>query len=101
MKLSQQIKATINFKFSFLKTSFGNRPFRLLDVGGGNHSASRIKRIFDRCEYYGLDVDRNYNYSEEDFRLMEDFYEVDLTRLDYSMIPGQFFDGIWMAHVVE
>jgi SAM-dependent methyltransferase len=101
MNILQQVKATINFKFGFLKTSFQNKPFRLLDVGGGNHSASRIKSIFENCEYYGLDVDRNYNYSEEDFRLMKAFYEVDLTKLDYAMIPDLFFDGIWMAHVVE
>src|SRR5687768_1904793 len=101
MKISQLVKATINFKFRFLKISFRSRPFKLLDVGGGNHSASRIKSIFHQCEYYGLDVDRNYNYSEQDFRLMKEFYEVDLTELNFPMIPNNFFDGIWMAHVVE
>ena len=101
MNLKKRIKATINFKFRFLKNSFDNKPFKLLDVGGGNHSASRIKSLFTHCEYYGLDVDRNYNYSEEDFRLMKDFYELDLTQLNYDIIPDHFFDGIWMAHVVE
>ena len=101
MNLKQRIKAAINFKFRFLEKSFDNKPFKLLDVGGGNHSASRIKGIFHHCDYYGLDIDRTYNYSEEDFRLMKDFYELDLTQLNYNIIPDNFFDGIWMAHVVE
>ncbi len=101
MNFTQRVKATINFKFSFLKRSFGNRSFRLLDVGAGNHSASRIHAIFPACEYHGLDMDKTYNNSEEDFKVMKDFYELDLTKLDYSIIPGNFFDGIWMAHVIE
>jgi SAM-dependent methyltransferase len=76
-------------------------PFKLLDVGAGNHSASRISSLFPHCEYYGLDLDKNYNNSENDFKVMKDFYELDLTKLDYSIIPDQYFDGIWMAHVIE
>jgi hypothetical protein len=48
-------KKQINFKFSFLNRSFGNKPFKLLDVGAGNHSATRITTAFPACEYYGLD----------------------------------------------
>lgn len=101
MNFIQRVKATINFKFSFLKRSFGTGSFRLLDVGSGNHSASRIHGIFPACSYYGLDMDKTYNNSEEDFKVMEDFYQLDLTTLDYSIIPDNFFDGIWMAHVIE
>ncbi|MEO6000223.1 MAG: methyltransferase domain-containing protein [Chitinophagaceae bacterium] len=101
MNLTQRVKATINFKFSFLKRSFGSESFRLLDVGAGNHSASRIHAIFPACEYYGLDMDTTYNNNEEDFSVMKDFYELDLTKLDYSIIPDHFFDGICMAHVIE
>jgi SAM-dependent methyltransferase len=101
MDITQRLKASINFKFSFLKRSFGNGSFRLLDVGAGNHSASRIHKIFPACLYYGLDMTKLYNNSEEDFKVMQDFYELDLTKLDYSIIPDNFFDGIWMAHVIE
>src|SRR5687768_8419051 len=101
MSVRTTLRRIINFKFSFLRRSFDNRPFRLLDVGSGNHSASRITEIFPSCEYFGLDMDKNYNNSPEDFKVMKDFYEVDLTRLDYSMIPDNYFDGIWMAHVIE
>lgn len=101
MNFIQIFRAAINFKFSFLKRSFGNKPFRLLDVGAGNHSASRIVSIFPNCQYYGLDRDKNYNNSARDFEVMKDFYELDLTALDFSIIPDHYFDGIWMAHVIE
>lgn len=84
-----------------MRKSFGNKPFKLLDVGAGNHSASRIKALFPNCEYYGLDMNKDYNNSEADFALMKGFYEVDLTLLDYSSVPDNYFDGIWMAHVIE
>ncbi|MEJ7768727.1 MAG: class I SAM-dependent methyltransferase [Chitinophagaceae bacterium] len=101
MNYLSSLKASINFKFSFLKRSFGNRHFKLLDVGSGNHSASRIHALFPKSDYYGLDMTRDYNNSPEDFKAMKDFYELDLTTLDYSIIPDVFFDGIWMSHVIE
>lgn len=88
-------------KFIFLKRSFGDKPFRLLDIGAGNHSASKTKKVFPRCEYYGVDMERGYNNDEHDFRLMSGFYEMDLTKLDFSSIPDNYFDGIWMVHVIE
>jgi len=84
-----------------MQKSFADKPFKLLDVGAGNHSASRIVSLFPNCEYYGLDRDKTYNNSRHDFNVMKDFYELDLTALDYAIIPNQFFDGIWMAHVIE
>ena len=101
MSLISTIKSIVNFKFSFLRRSFNNRSFRLLDVGAGNQSASRIQAVFPNCQYYGVDIDKNYNNREADFQVMKDFYELDLTALDYSIIPDDFFDGILMAHVIE
>ena len=97
----QYLKKIINFKFRFLLKSFGDKPFLLLDVGAGNHSASRIATLFPACTYYGLDIDKQYNNNDQDFAVMKDFYELDLTQLDYSIIPDNHFDGIWMAHVIE
>jgi len=91
----------VNFKFRYIRKSFGDRPFKLLDVGAGNHSASRITSLFPHCEYYGLDRDKHYNNDPRDFSAMKAFYELDLTLLDYSKIPDHYFDGIWMAHVIE
>lgn len=101
MNISRFIRSSVNFKFLHLRRSFHDRPFRLLDVGAGNHSATRIKKVFPNCEYYGLDLDKNYNNDNSDFSVMKDFYEIDLTKLDYHIIPDQYFDGIWMAHVIE
>jgi len=84
-----------------MKRSFGTKPFRLLDIGAGNHSASKIKSVFPQCEYHGVDMERDYNNSASDFQLMTAFYEMDLTRLEMSVIPDDYFDGIWMVHVIE
>jgi SAM-dependent methyltransferase len=88
-------------KFSYLQRSFGNKPFNLLDIGAGNHSASKTKRLFPNCRYFGLDLDKSYNNSPEDFAVMEEFYEMDLTRLQFDSLPDGHFDGIWVVHVIE
>jgi len=101
MSFIRNIKIAVNFKFRHIQKSFGNKPFTLLDVGAGNHSASRIKGLFPQCSYYGLDLNKDYNNSEADFNCMAGFYELDLTKLDYNIIPDEHFDGICMAHVIE
>ena len=97
----KKITRGFNSKFLFLKKSFGNKPFKLLDIGVGNHSASKTTFLFPNCEYYGVDLDKHYNNSEEDFEVMKDFYEMDLTKLDFHLLPDNFFDGIWIVHVIE
>lgn len=101
MSILRFAKRRVNVKFNFLRKGFGDRPFTLLDVGAGNHSASKTTKLFPQCAYYGLDIDRHWQYGESDFRAMKDFYELDLTKLHYSIIPDAFFDGILMAHVIE
>jgi SAM-dependent methyltransferase len=98
---SKRFLRSANSKFIFLKKSFGNRPFKLLDIGAGNHSASKTVFLFPACEYYGVDLNKNYNNSEEDFKAMKGFYEMDLTKLDFTSIPDAYFDGIWIVHVIE
>ena len=88
-------------KFIYLRRAFGKKPFRLLDIGAGNHSATKAKRVFPACEYHGVDMEKDYNNSENDFKLMDAFYEMDLTKLDFSSIPDNYFDAILMAHVIE
>ncbi len=95
------IKRTVNIKFNHINKVCGNNSFNLLDVGAGNQSASKTMSLFPKCNYYGLDLDMNTNYIEEDFKKMKHFYQIDLTKLDYSEIPDYFFDYINMAHVVE
>lgn len=97
----QAFASSLITKFSFLKRAFGIQPFRLLDIGAGNHSASKAKKVFPQCEYHGVDMERDYNNSDADFKLMDAFYEMDLTRLDFSAIPDNYFDAIQIAHVIE
>jgi len=93
--------STFVYKISYLQKSFGKKPFKLLDIGAGNHSASKIKKVFPQCEYHGVDLEKDYNNSSEDFSLMKAFYEMDLTKLDMSSIPDNYFDAILMAHIIE
>lgn len=93
-----------------------NRPFYLdkvigylpakdvsvLDVGCGTHSASIIKKFLPHAKYYGLDKDTSYLISEKDLSLMEKFYEIDLNNTEaLTQIPGNFFDIVFMNHVLE
>jgi SAM-dependent methyltransferase len=48
-----------------------------------------------------VDLDKEYNNDAKDFEAATGFYELDLTKLDYSVIPDDFFDFIRMAHVIE
>lgn len=88
-------------KFIYLKRAFGNKPFRLLDIGAGNHSATKAKTVFKNCEYHGVDREKDYNNTGDDLKQMDAFYEMDLTRLDFSSIPNNYFDALLMVHVIE
>ena len=95
------IKRKVNIKFNYINNAFGNNSFTMLDVGAGNHSASKTKQVFPNCTYYGLDMDKETSYSAADFEVMHTFYEIDLTLLNLDSIPDHFFDYINMAHVIE
>lgn len=89
------------FKFREVIRRFGRGPFRMLDVGAGNHSATLARRWFPRCHYTGLDRERDYHNDAADFAAMDAFIELDLTTLALDPIPSGAFDVILMAHVVE
>ena len=97
----QKFASSFVSKINFLQRSFGKKDFRLLDIGAGNHSATKIKSVFPGCEYHGVDMEKSYNNSEEDLNAMHTFYQLDLTKLNFSSIPDRYFDGIWMVHVIE
>lgn len=89
------------YKFRELRRRFGQRPFSLLDIGAGNHSASTTHRWFPSCRYSGVDRERGYHNDPRDFELMAEFFELDLTALDFSVIPDGRYDAILLAHVIE
>ena len=88
-------------KFYYLQRSFGQKKFSLLDVGAGNHSASKTKKLFPNCRYSGIDLNRDFNNDETDFAVMDAFYEMDLTLLQFGTIPNDHFDLIRMTHIIE
>jgi SAM-dependent methyltransferase len=89
------------YRFREIRRRFGTRPFRWLDVGAGNHSASLAKRWFPRCHYAGIDRERGYNNDAADFAAMDEFFELDLTRLEFAAIPDAGYDVLLLAHVIE
>jgi len=91
----------IPHRFREVRRRYGRRPFRLLDVGAGNHSASLAKRWFPGCHYAGIDRDRNYHNDAADFAAMDEFFEMDLTRLEFGAIPDTGYDVLMLAHVIE
>lgn len=92
---------TLPAKYRFLNKLFKQGAFVLLDIGAGNHSASKTKKWFPNCEYHGLDLNKNYNNDENDFKLMHSFYELNLEDLNLDSVPNAHFDFIMMAHVIE
>lgn len=92
---------TLPAKYKYVQKYFGERSFRLLDIGAGNHSASKTKAWFPACEYHGVDLDKNYNNDAADFACMHAFYEMNLEQLKFDAIPDNYFDFILMAHVIE
>ena len=88
-------------KFRFIHSLFKNQTFNLLDVGAGSHSATKTKAVFPNCNYHGIDITRSYENDDADFKAMSGFYEMDLTQLQFSTIPENYFDVIMMSHIIE
>lgn len=73
----------------------------ILDVGAGSHSASIIKQWLPKCKYAGIDITKDYQNDESDFNAMDEFFEMDLTKLNFEAIPENKYDLIIMSHVIE
>jgi len=100
IKMKQYLQRQIP-KFYYLRKCFGTKGFTLLDIGSGNHSASKTTRLFPNCTYHGVDLQKDFNNDETDYASMADFFEMDLTLLDFDKIPDNYYDFIRMAHVIE
>ena len=89
------------YRFKDLLRRFGGSRFSLLDIGAGNHSASLAKLWFPACHYAGVDRTRDYGNDAADFAAMDEFYELDLTTLEFGAIPDGAYDALLLAHVIE
>lgn len=88
------------YRFKVLATEHAGSGGKVLDVGCGSHSPTVTRRWLPDCTYHGVDV-TNYGNDENDFRIMEKYYEIDLSREPLTAIPDSFFDIIIMSHVIE
>src|ERR1035437_6719970 len=89
------------FKIQLAQKYLLNNEPAILDVGAGSHSASITKKWLPKCHYTGIDISKNYDNDESDFKLMDEFIEMDLTKLDFEKIPENNYDMIVMSHVIE
>lgn len=90
-------------RLDLLDRWINKKSVKILDVGCGNHSATLTKKYYPNCLYYGLDRDKYYNNNEKDFKFMEKFYTVDLSKScdKLKKIPNDFFDCIILSHIIE
>lgn len=96
------LRKYITFKFFKIRKYFNkNDKIRILDIGAGNHSASKTKELFVNCEYWGVDKYSDYANSVDDINIMDRFCKMDLTMLQFEGLPDDYFDVIIMAHVIE
>jgi 2-polyprenyl-3-methyl-5-hydroxy-6-metoxy-1,4-benzoquinol methylase len=80
------------------------RP-HILDVGCGNHSPSKMKRLFPDSFYTGVDI-AEYNISQEDKDVADNLYILNCDPTDFAKqldraIPNNESDIAVMKHVIE
>ncbi|MEK9726950.1 MAG: class I SAM-dependent methyltransferase [Candidatus Margulisiibacteriota bacterium] len=88
------------FRFNYFYPKNKRAPLIILDIGCGNQSPSVTKKYFPNCIYHGVDREI-YNNSSDDITLIDKYYELDLEVNDLDEIPDNYYDLIFMAHVIE
>jgi SAM-dependent methyltransferase len=89
------------FRLKTLGKFTDTKDLKILDIGSGSHSSTITKKWLPNCQYTGVDRDVSYDNTEEDIQNMDEFFQLDLTELDYSKIPDDTYDVIIMSHVIE
>jgi ubiquinone/menaquinone biosynthesis C-methylase UbiE len=89
------------FKIKLAQKYLAKKDLFILDAGAGSHSASITKKWLPECHYTGIDIPGSYNNDEADFKAMDEFIEMDLTKLEFEKIQDGKYDMIVMCHVIE
>jgi len=99
IKRSTQIKVYAPH-FNIIYERFGNKQFKLLDVGCGPHSVRLFKTLFPNVEYYGIDFSNEMITPKVKHR-MNGYYELNLNDADLRELEDNYFDCIVASHVIE
>ncbi|GIU70235.1 MAG: hypothetical protein KatS3mg002_1471 [Candidatus Woesearchaeota archaeon] len=101
--VKQRLKSILGFalieKFKYFR-HLRNKPVKILDVGCGNRSPSKTKKFFPLCEYHCIDKEF-YNLADEDFKVMDKFFNKDLEKDLLEDIQDNYYDIVIMSHVIE
>lgn len=94
--ITKAVKKPVRFKRidPFLK----NQPLKILDIGCGLHSPKETKLYFPHSEYHGVDRCFTKNHQDPD---ADYTYSFDLDDESIDTLPDEYFDLIFMAHVLE
>ena len=89
------------FRFKKICKSVSSHKIAVLDVGSGSHSATLTKKWMPNVIYTGVDMDKNYQNTNDDFENMDFFIEMDVTKLDFAAIKDDHYDVIILSHIIE
>lgn len=86
--------------FKIIDEKFGNKEFKLLDVGCGPNSVRLFKTLFPNVEYYGIDF-MNEMITPNIKTKMNGYYELDLNDASLEDLQDNYFDCVVASHVIE
>jgi len=90
------------FRFKTLDKYISNKTqLQILDIGSGSHSPSLTKQWKPACIYTAIDINQGYNNDEHDIKMMDKFIRMDLTHLQLDNVPDNYYDIIFMSHIIE
>ena len=79
---------------------YKNKAFNLLDIGSANDMPEKAKHYFPTCRYSAVDVKDYYTGTPQE-KLIDHFYQIDLSESGLKAIANDSQDVIILAHVLE
>lgn len=89
-----------HYKYRFINSNY-KENFRVLEIGIGNDAPLYFKKFYPDAIYDGLDLDLNYNISQESIAYINKFYQINLEKSELKEINDAYYDYILCAHVIE
>lgn len=86
------------FRFRTIRKYFSGQAPAILDVGCANDAPKLTRKFFPNCSYDAIDIAAP---STEMLSHIDNFFLMDLERLDFSALGAATYDIIILAHVIE